>query len=78
MILYRPLVRPIVWAPAAEGAFVLSLRGGDFQLFAGRDFSIGYLSHPVERVTLYIQESIFFRINEPEAAVALRYETNEH
>lgn len=76
--LRRLLEGPIVWAPAAEGAFLLSLRGGDFQLFVGQDFSIGYLSHSVERVTLYIQESIFFRINEPKAAVALRYETNEH
>ena len=36
---------PIVWAPAADGAVVLSLRGGDFELTVGQDFSIGYLDH---------------------------------
>jgi uncharacterized linocin/CFP29 family protein len=72
----RLLEGPIVWAPAARGAFLLSLRGGDFQLSVGQDFSIGYLSHTEEMVNLYIQESLAFRINTPEAAVPLRYETN--
>jgi len=35
----------IVWAPAIEGAFVLTKRGGDFALHLGQDVSIGYLSH---------------------------------
>ena len=35
----------IVWAPAIEGGFVLTTRGGDFQLNIGQDISIGYLSH---------------------------------
>src|SRR5246127_3470036 len=35
----------IVWAPAIEGAFVLTTRGGDFALHLGQDISIGYLSH---------------------------------
>jgi uncharacterized linocin/CFP29 family protein len=56
-----------------EGAVVLSLRGGDFQLSVGQDFSIGYLNHSADTVRLYIQESFTFRVNTPEAAVALRY-----
>ena len=36
---------PVVWAPAVEGAMVLSQRGGDFELTVGEDFSIGYLDH---------------------------------
>ena len=35
----------IVWAPAIEGGFVLTTRGGDFELDIGQDISIGYLSH---------------------------------
>ena len=35
----------IIWAPAIDGAFVLSTRGGDFDLQLGTDVTIGYLSH---------------------------------
>ena len=35
---------PVVWAPAVDGAVVLSQRGGDFELTVGEDFSIGYRS----------------------------------
>jgi uncharacterized linocin/CFP29 family protein len=61
----------VVWAPAVEGAVVLSQRGGDFELVVGQDFSIGYLDHNPTSVTLYIEESVTFRINTPEAAVQL-------
>ena len=64
---------PIVWAPAVDGAVVLSQRGGDFQLVIGEDFSIGYLAHDAETVTLYLEESLAFRINSPDAAVRLAY-----
>lgn len=64
---------PIVWAPAADGAVVLSLRGGDFELTVGQDFSIGYLDHTGGSVLLYLQESFTFRVLSPEAAVPLVY-----
>jgi uncharacterized linocin/CFP29 family protein len=63
---------PLVWAPGVEGAVVVSLRGGDFRLTCGQDLSIGYLSHTGEEVTLYLEESLSFRVLEPDAAVALR------
>lgn len=66
---------PIVWAPAADGAVVLSLRGGDFELTVGQDFSIGYLDHTSTSVLLYIQESVAFRVLSAEAAVPLTYAT---
>jgi uncharacterized linocin/CFP29 family protein len=66
---------PIVWAPGIDGASVLSLRGGDFELFVGRDFSIGYQSHDARSVTLYLIESFTFRLVTPEAAVPLIYES---
>ena len=69
----RLLDGPIVWAPALEGAVVLSLRGDDFELTVGQDFSIGYTDHTAEKVRLYLQESMTFRVFSPQAAVALSY-----
>lgn len=61
----------LVWAPAIEGAFVLTTRGGDFELNIGQDVSIGYLSHTDSAVKLYLQETMVFRMLTSEAAVAL-------
>jgi uncharacterized linocin/CFP29 family protein len=68
---------PIVWAPAADGAVVLSLRGGDFELTVGEDFCVGYLDHTSQSVLLYIQESFTFRVLAGEAAVPLTYPAKE-
>jgi uncharacterized linocin/CFP29 family protein len=64
---------PVVWAPAIDGAVVVSTRGGDFQLTCGEDMALGYLSHEPETVQLFLQESIGFRVLTPEAAVAFRH-----
>jgi uncharacterized linocin/CFP29 family protein len=61
----------IVWAPAIEGGFVLTTRGGDFELDIGQDISIGYLSHSKTIVELYLQETFTFRLLTAEAAVVL-------
>ncbi|ERN46899.1 bacteriocin family protein [Prescottella equi NBRC 101255 = C 7] len=61
----------IIWAPAIDGAFVLTTRGGDFDLQIGQDLSIGYLSHDAETVELYFQESLTFLTYTGEASVAL-------
>jgi uncharacterized linocin/CFP29 family protein len=61
----------LVWAPAIEGAFVLTTRGGDFELNIGQDVSIGYLSHTDSLVRLYLQETFVFRVLTSEASVAL-------
>jgi uncharacterized linocin/CFP29 family protein len=61
----------IIWAPAIDGAFVLSTRGGDFDLQLGTDVSIGYLSHDAENVQLYLQETLTFLCYTAEASVAL-------
>ena len=61
----------IIWAPAIDGAFVLSTRGGDFDLHLGTDVSIGYLSHDAESVQLYLQETLTFLAYTAEASVAL-------
>ena len=61
----------IIWAPAIDGAFLLSARGGDYELRLGQDLSIGYLSHDSEYVELYFQESLTFLAYTAEASVAL-------
>jgi uncharacterized linocin/CFP29 family protein len=61
----------IIWAPAIAGAFVLSTRGGDFQLHVGQDVSIGYSSHNETVVRLYLFETMTFLLLTREAAVAL-------
>ena len=69
----RLLDGPIVWAPAVNGAVLVSMRGGDAELVVGQDFSIGYLDHDATSVRLYLQESFTFRVLTPEAAVPLVY-----
>lgn len=61
----------VLWAPALEGAIVLSTRGGDFEMTVGRDLSIGYSSHTDSGVRLYLEESLTFLLHTAEAAVAL-------
>jgi uncharacterized linocin/CFP29 family protein len=61
----------IIWAPAIAGGFVLTTRGGDFDLHIGQDVSIGYLSHTDSVVRLYLQETLTFLLLTTEAVVAL-------
>jgi uncharacterized linocin/CFP29 family protein len=61
----------IIWAPAIAGAFVLTTRGGDFDLHIGQDVSIGYSSHSDAVVRLYLQETFTFLLLTTEAAVTL-------
>src|SRR5579863_8208212 len=61
----------IIWAPAITGAFVLTTRGGDFDLHIGQDVSIGYLKHTDATVGLYLQETFSFQMLTAEAAIAL-------
>lgn len=61
----------LVWAPAIDGAVVLTTRGGDFELNIGQDTSIGYLSHTDAVVRLYLEETFTFRVLTSEASVVL-------
>jgi uncharacterized linocin/CFP29 family protein len=69
--IHRLVETEIIWAPAITGGFVLTTRGGDFDLHIGQDFSIGYLSHNDASVRLYLQETFTFLLLTSEAAVAL-------
>jgi uncharacterized linocin/CFP29 family protein len=64
---------PVIWAPAVDGAVVVSQRGADQLLTLGQDWSIGYLSHTSEHIELYLEESFDFEIREAAAAAALAY-----
>ncbi len=61
----------VIWAPAIDGAFLLSTRGGDYELHLGQDLSIGYQSHDAEHIELYFQESFTFLVQTSEAGVVL-------
>jgi uncharacterized linocin/CFP29 family protein len=61
----------IVWAPALDGALLVSTRGGDYELHLGQDLSIGYLAHDSNVVELYLQESLTFLALTAEAAVSV-------
>jgi uncharacterized linocin/CFP29 family protein len=61
----------IIWAPAIDGAMVLTTRGGDFDLQLGTDVSIGYSTHDAETVELYLQETLTFLCYTSEASVCL-------
>ena len=67
----RLLDGEVIWAPAVTGAFLLTTRGGDFDLHLGQDVSIGYLNHTETVVRLYLQETFTFLLLTAEAAVAL-------
>ncbi|HEY9315854.1 family 1 encapsulin nanocompartment shell protein [Williamsia sp.] len=67
--LQRVIDGDIIWAPAIDSAFLLSTRGGDFDLTIGQDVSIGYDSHDATGVNLYFQESFTFLVYTGEAAV---------
>ena len=64
---------PVMWAPAVDGAVVVSLRGGDYRLVIGQDFSIGYSSHTADAVQLYFEESITLVVVDDRASVRLAY-----
>jgi uncharacterized linocin/CFP29 family protein len=61
----------VIWAPAIKGGFLVTTRGGDFELDIGQDVSIGYLSHSGTTVDLYLQETFTFQMLTSEAAVVL-------
>ncbi len=60
---------PVVWAPAIDGAVLVSQRGGDFEISGGQDWSIGYLNHDHENITLYLESSFTAVVNTPEASI---------
>lgn len=67
----RMLDGRLIWAPAIEGAFLLTTRGGDYELRLGDDLAVGYTSHDATEVELYFQQTLTFLVYTDEAVVAL-------
>ncbi len=64
------LVEKVILSSQDE-SYVVSLRGGDFELVLGQDFSLGFQERREEKVTLFFTESFTFRGINPEAVVAV-------
>ncbi len=63
------ILSPYLTGDHADEAFMVTTRGGDFELILGQDLSVGYDSHTAEKVKLYYNESFTFRILEPAAVI---------
>jgi len=63
------ILSPYLSGPYENEAYMISQRGGDLELILGQDLSIGYDKHGATSVTLYITESLTFRILEPAAVI---------
>lgn len=65
---------PVILSPYLSGdyaneAFMVSTRGGDFELIIGQDLAVGYETHDSKNVKLFFTESFTFRILEPAAVI---------
>lgn len=56
-----------------KGAMVVSLRGGDYEILGGVDIAMGYNKELADGHELFLFETLTFRVNTPEAAVALEW-----
>jgi uncharacterized linocin/CFP29 family protein len=56
-----------------DGALLISLRGGDYEILGGADISVGFEKETAEGVELFFFETLTFRVNTPEAAIALQW-----
>jgi uncharacterized linocin/CFP29 family protein len=61
----------ILLCPALVGGFLLSVRGGDFEVTIGQDLSVGYQRHDKKEIEFFLTESFTFRMLEPAAAMQL-------
>ncbi|QTX32073.1 bacteriocin family protein [Aminithiophilus ramosus] len=66
------LVDEVILAPHFDGALVVSLRGGDFELVVGQDYSIGFEEASNGKVRFFLSESFTFRVIDPTAVVPFR------
>ena len=56
------LLSPYLAGDFEMEAYMVSQRGGDFEIILGNDLAIGYDSHTISTVSLYFTESFTFRI----------------
>ena len=61
-----------IYAPNASENYLVSKRGGDFEITLGVDFSVGYHSRLDDTLTFYLAESFSFRVLEPRAYTQIK------
>lgn len=61
----------ILPSPHVQGLFVVSERGGDFELTLGSDFTFGYNATVGNDVELFFSETFTFQVLEPAAVVVM-------
>ena len=57
-----------------KDSFLVTERGGDYELVLGQDISLGYDGHDTHKVKLYLTASFTFRVLSPEAIVVFKPE----
>jgi uncharacterized linocin/CFP29 family protein len=62
---------PVLESELVSDGLLASLRGGDFEMILGQDFSVGYETHDSRSLRLFVTESFTFRIIEPAAVARL-------
>ena len=55
-----------------KNSFLVSQRGGDYELYLGQDITLGYDSHSTRNVKLYLTSSFTFRVLTPEAVIVFK------
>jgi uncharacterized linocin/CFP29 family protein len=60
-----------IFTPSSSGAFLVSKRGGDFELTLGGDFIVGYCGAEEKSLRFFLTESFAFRVIEPRAFTPL-------
>lgn len=64
-------IKEYIYTPNYDGAFLVSTRGGDFELSIGGEYTIGYKGTEGHRLVFFIASSAAFRVREPRAFVEL-------
>ncbi|MDR1886049.1 MAG: bacteriocin family protein [Synergistaceae bacterium] len=60
-------VNEFIFTPSYDGAYLVSRRGGDFELTLGGDFTVGFERRDGDTLKFYLTESFAFRVLEPRA-----------
>ncbi len=61
----------IIISKVIDNAYVVSMRGGDFELTLGTDFSLGFEYQDGDKIKLYVVETLTFNIYEPRSFVKI-------
>ncbi|MDR2780834.1 MAG: bacteriocin family protein [Synergistaceae bacterium] len=61
-----------IYSPLVPEGYLISKRGGDFELTLGGDFVVGYHSRTGDTLNFYLAESFSYRILEPRAYTPLK------